>query len=737
MRNSRMYIPFLLTLVLAAFSSSLQGQCEILLWEDNFEGTEVNPLNWDVQLDNSGGGNDELQYYTPRDTNVYIDNGRLVIRALEEDFRGWSYTSGKLITKGRADWRYGRMEASIKMPAGQGMWPAFWMLPSENKYGGWPNSGEIDIVELIGQDTNTVYGTIHYGPPWNYTNGMYSLNEGTFSDTTHVYAIEWSESSINWYVDDVQYASKTADSLRRPEQWKIFQERFYLILNLAVGGNWPGDPDETTVFPQTMEIDYVRVYGDPSIQEIIAGDSAYANADGVTYSFSDIPGASFNWTVPAGAAIVNGQGTNAITVDWGCTPGEIKLDVSNIDCADQSYTLPVEFASMKITGEQSIFPLSELNLQVPTLTGTTYSWSFPDDVVQISGGADTLLLKWGCGEGYVKVVAQNNCTTLSDSLWINLRTPSLSGPSTVAENSKGVIYTADSIPDSQYSWSVPPGASIVSGQGTDSIAADFGMEAGLVAVEISNACYTGVLELAIRITDTIILADFESVSPLFETFANTTFEIVVNPAPDEVNPSGNVGKSLKSEVAWAGIYTDLGYNLDMTKHRKFTLNVLGPKAGEVLLKIEDIDVGTSQPQEIFASYTSAGSWQALEFIFPDAVSEVFDRVTLFFDFGSEDENIYYFDDLTLMPWEDPSFTPVSASNGMRLYPVPAEDVLHYEFDYLPPGSTIEIFDIQGRLLLTHAATGNKGKLYTSTFARGTYLLVAGNNDQVYKTLFIK
>ena len=252
MKNNRMCVPILLTLALVVSSASLKAQCDMLLWEDNFEGSEVNSLKWDLQLDNSGGGNDELQYYTPRDTNVYIDNGRLIIRALEEDFQGWSYTSGKLITKGLADWRYGRMEASIKMPAGQGMWPAFWMLPTENKYGGWPNSGEIDIVELIGQDTSTIYGTIHYGPPWNFSNGMYTLPEGTFSDTTHVYAIEWTESSIEWYVDDVLYSSKTADSLRRPEQWKVFQERFYLILNLAVGGNWPGDPDETTVFPQTM-----------------------------------------------------------------------------------------------------------------------------------------------------------------------------------------------------------------------------------------------------------------------------------------------------------------------------------------------------------------------------------------------------------------------------------------------------------------------------------------------------
>ncbi|MCK4748102.1 MAG: glycoside hydrolase family 16 protein, partial [Bacteroidales bacterium] len=316
----------------ALLFSGLQvySQCEILLWEEEFNGDQIDRSRWNVLNDNSGGGNQELQYYTSRDTNVYVENGKLIIRALEEQYGEREYTSGILNTRGIADWKYGRLEAKIKMPEGQGMWPAFWLLPSQNKFGEWPNSGEIDIVEMVGHEPDKVYGTIHYGPPWGFTNGDFTLTEGKFSDSAFVFSIEWSDDSIHWYVNDILYSSKTATSLNNSELWPIFRERFYLILNLAVGGNWPGSPDQTTQFPQTMEVDYVRVYGDPQDHEIIALDSAYAMATGIRYTFTDIPGASFTWSVPPGAQIVSGQGSNTIEVDWECTEGNVSLSVTNI-----------------------------------------------------------------------------------------------------------------------------------------------------------------------------------------------------------------------------------------------------------------------------------------------------------------------------------------------------------------------------------------------------------------------
>ena len=289
--------------------NALQAQCRILLWQDEFEGEAVDPEKWDVVDDDWGGGNQELQYYSDRDTNVHVEDGWLIIRALKENYLGKQYTSGKLTTKGLADWRYGRIEARIKLPEGQGIWPAYWMMPVENVYGTWPNSGEIDIMEMVGHEPATVYGTLHYGPPHNQTGGGYTLPEGKFSDSAFVFAIEWDEDRIDWYVNDNLFSSKTPASLVNAELWKVFRERFYLIMNLAVGGIWPGNPDGTTVFPQTMEVDYVRAYCDPSQLQIIPADSAIAGAKGVHYSFMEIPGATYTWSVPGDAEIVGGQGT--------------------------------------------------------------------------------------------------------------------------------------------------------------------------------------------------------------------------------------------------------------------------------------------------------------------------------------------------------------------------------------------------------------------------------------------
>ncbi|MCF8226452.1 MAG: family 16 glycosylhydrolase [Bacteroidales bacterium] len=736
MKKARFLLFSAAAVILTASATWVSGQQNILLWEDDFDNEGINTSNWNAETDNSGGGNDELQYYTPRDTNVYINNGKLIIKAMEEAYEGLSYTSGKLTTKGHADWRFGRIESSIKMPAGQGIWPAFWMLPTENKYGGWPNSGEIDIVEMVGHDTNTVYGTLHYGPPWNFTNGLYDLENGYFSDDFHEFAIEWHADAMKWFVDDELYSFKTADSLSSPEQWEIFHERFYVILNLAVGGNWPGDPDETTIFPQTMEIDYVRVYGDPGQQEIIAIDSAYSKAESVTYSFTNIPGATFQWTVPEGATIVEGQGTNSVEVNWGCLPGEIILNVSNIDADDQQYSLDVQFSELKIEGEEQLFPLSEITFTVPSLSGTNYDWTYPSDAVELSSPGNQLHLKWGCSAGSVHLYASNECASYTDSVSVQLIDPGIYGPSTVSENSHNMRYTVDPVPESSFEWSVPSDAVIASGQGTDSIAVDFGTEAGNISVEINNVCYTEVLELQIKITDTIILADYESTFPVFEVFANTTFDIVPNPDPDDINPSENVGESLKSEVAWAGIYTDLGYNLDMTRHKKFHLKVLGPKAGEVLLKLEDIDVGTVQFQEVFASYSTPDDWQMLEFIFPDAPTDVYDRITIFFDFGSEDVNTYYFDDLTVLPYEDTSAGKKDIASRVHIYPNPVSNKLFIKTLY-DNELLAKVYDLQGTRLKEYTLNNNFSFIDVTDLNKGAYILLLLFDEKQSVSLFIK
>ena len=238
-----------------------------LVWSDEFNGDQIDSSKWHFEMNGKGGGNGELQYYTDRPQNASVHDGHLVITALKEDYKGpdgkRSYTSARMLTKGSGDWQYGRFEAKIKMPKGKGMWPAFWMMPTAEVYGGWPLSGEIDIAEVIGNQPNTVYGTLHYGDKWPknvHSGDKYILPDGDFSDDFHVYAVEWQEGELRWYLDGHLYGTQT--------QWRTasapfpapFNQQFYIILNVAVGGAWPGRPDAGTTFPQKMEVDYVRVY---------------------------------------------------------------------------------------------------------------------------------------------------------------------------------------------------------------------------------------------------------------------------------------------------------------------------------------------------------------------------------------------------------------------------------------------------------------------------------------------
>jgi beta-glucanase (GH16 family) len=209
----------------------------------------------------AGWGNNERQYYQAE--NATVADGLLTITAKEEAVSGSSYTSSRLRTLGMGDWTYGRIEMRAKMPIGQGLWPAFWMLPTDTRYGGWAASGEIDITEYLGHEPSRVHGTIHFGSQWpnsSSSGASYDLPGGTFHDDFHVFAIEWQRGEIRWYIDDVHYETKTEWFSTAGPFPAPFDVDFHILLNLAVGGNWPGAPDSTTSFPQELVVDYVRVY---------------------------------------------------------------------------------------------------------------------------------------------------------------------------------------------------------------------------------------------------------------------------------------------------------------------------------------------------------------------------------------------------------------------------------------------------------------------------------------------
>ncbi|GAA2424882.1 ricin-type beta-trefoil lectin domain protein [Streptomyces macrosporus] len=315
-----------------------------VLFEDTFDGpagSAVDGRKWQMETGDNSGNNHERQYYTPGNANAALDgNGRLVITARKENpgnYQCWygrcEYTSARMNTAGKFTTTYGRIEARIKIPRGQGMWPAFWMLGADinNPGVGWPNSGEIDIMENVGYEPGTVHGTIH-GPGYSGGEGIgagYTLPNGrAFADDFHTFAVDWAPNSITWSVDGQVYQRRTPADLGG-DRW-VFDKPFFLILNLAVGGDWPGLPDGSTVFPQQMIVDHVRVTGGDS------GGGRTGRITGLAGKCLDVAGANTANGTPVQIHDCNGNAAQQWTIG---TDGTIRalgkcLDVSGAGTAD-------------------------------------------------------------------------------------------------------------------------------------------------------------------------------------------------------------------------------------------------------------------------------------------------------------------------------------------------------------------------------------------------------------------
>ncbi len=345
-------------------SQTLSYQGYTLRWEDNFDGTELNRQDWNVELHEPGWVNNELQSYVDSPENIYLQDGSLVLKPVEiQNADGTvSYTSGRVNTQNKHDFKYGIFEARAKVPEGQGFLPAFWMMPTnENLYGQWPRCGEIDIMEVLGNDTTRSYGTLHYGNPHSQSQAGCTLTEGNFSDEYHTFAVEWLPDRISWYVDgqlihtenDWYSATEGQGEITYPAP---FDQPFYIILNLAVGGNWPGNPDETTdIAGSAFYIDYVRVYQKDSYDENVQkpeqtvvlrqpDDSGnyIVNGDfGVAEDLTDASGWSFLTTL---------GGEAAASIDGGA----LRVDTANAGTVDYSVQLVQPDLPMAKGGEYEV-----------------------------------------------------------------------------------------------------------------------------------------------------------------------------------------------------------------------------------------------------------------------------------------------------------------------------------------------------------------------------------------------
>jgi beta-glucanase (GH16 family) len=271
----RLFVVFAAFVVLlSGFSSRSDAEGEwVLVWSDEFDGASgagPDQTKWNFDIGGGGWGNNELQSYTSRTQNAFLDGeGNLVIKAINERFSGpdriaRNYTSARLLTKGKFTIKFGRLEARLKIPFGQGIWPAFWMLGNDIDSAGWPTCGEIDIMENIGREPSIAHSTLH-GPGYSGASpltGSFTLPGGQrYTDDFHVFVVEWETDEIRFFMDGNLYHTRKTSDIPAGRRW-VYDHPFFIIMNVAVGGNWPGSPDASTTFPQSMLVDYVRVYSD-------------------------------------------------------------------------------------------------------------------------------------------------------------------------------------------------------------------------------------------------------------------------------------------------------------------------------------------------------------------------------------------------------------------------------------------------------------------------------------------
>lgn len=323
-------IVMILAAVLLMGISTVMGQtntCSHLLWSEEFNNEGApDPAKWTYNTGGGGWGNNEVQTYTNTRNNSYVSDGTLKIHARKSQTGQW--TSARLLTSGRASWKYGRFEIRAKLPGGRGTWPAIWMMPQNSVYGGWPRSGEIDIMEHVGYDMNKVHGTIHT-ESYNHNKGTQKGASIMLADVTsrfYVYTLEWTESEMRWYVDNIHfYTFKNENNTYR--EWP-FDQPFFLIMNIAIGGNWGGaqgiDPALTEA---VMEVDYIRVYGSPYFKPVISGPDTVEPEGRLTLSTPSVENVHYRWNLPEGVEPISDKNSNSIDIKWNNKAGTVTVDM--------------------------------------------------------------------------------------------------------------------------------------------------------------------------------------------------------------------------------------------------------------------------------------------------------------------------------------------------------------------------------------------------------------------------
>jgi beta-glucanase (GH16 family) len=389
-----------------------------LVWSDEFNGSQLDTSVWQYEL--GGGSNNELQYYTSRPNNIFVADGKLTIKAVQESYGGKNYTSARINSSGKFNFKYGKIEAYMKLTYGQGMWPAFWTLGEAFHEVGWPGCGEIDIMEQVGGVTangkgdDVIHSTLHWGQIINnghpYYGQSYQLPEGIFADEFHLVSTVWDKDFVRTYCDSILFF--TIDL--RSAEFDAFEKNFFIIMNLAVGGDWPGNPDATTVFPQTFEIDYVRLYKSDATITIEGPEEVFASDSSLQYSIFGGDTWTYEWLLPEGASINGIADSNVLNLNWGCSPANLRCHITS-SVFNDTVSLNINIKEPAIEGPLFFTPgETGLEFSFPALHNTSYLWSVTGDATIVSGENNpSVVVDWGLNSDTVKLEIQNTCGTSS------------------------------------------------------------------------------------------------------------------------------------------------------------------------------------------------------------------------------------------------------------------------------------------------------------------------------------
>jgi len=691
-----------------------QAQCNTLVWSDEFNGTTVDLTKWQSISGNGcpslcGFGNAEAQRYDPNQATIVKDgaNSYLNIQAKYEpnaSFPDQPYASSKLTTEGKYSLKYGRVEARMKLSNGQGAWPAFWMLPVN---GNWPFTGEIDIMEAKHRNPQSVDGTIHYdGNGYHFTGRSYSSPTDLSSDF-HVYAVEWGPNFIKWFVDDVLFHTATPNTTVNGG-WPFNDSQFYIILNLAVGSagtpytsvNGAGVAPVPGDFPAKLQVDYVRVY-DGSFKYAVAGDNkVYQNETSKTYSVNAIAGATYNWTVPAGATIASGQGTNSITVNWGTTGGDVSVAATVSGCNVNTYklavttepALPVEKIHEDFQSNRNVlYPVKTGVLTEavanPSATGINTSALVGKYVRNSSELYDVLNIR------NVTITNANDYVYGRKRLSFDIYTSAPVGTKISMQLENSNVTTATNYPSGRHSgfkatttvqnkWEtiefefekvIDPNTSALA---INNVVILFESNSNSGATYyFDNLLTKAAPEKPIIATD--VLQNYDGANKIIKGTTTGTYSVVANPGSNAVNSSANVAKYVRNaseqyDVLFFNTQTsieDAGLFKSQTNKIMIDVYTTAPIGTVVSMNFENsatslpANYPTGRNSSYVAITTKQNQWETLTFYYnssPDAGTSnlAVNQMVLLFNSGSYTSDTYYFDNIRIGSTKLPdTFTP--------------------------------------------------------------------------------